>query len=160
MRKIVFVLLTVFSIQAFCQEYKIVQHKVEVGETVRMLSQRYHVAPSEIYRINKFAVNGINQGMVLQIPVEEKVSEAKYENPDDASKAEGQEAVIVENADEKLARDNADLVLITHQVEQGETLFSLAKKYSISVEELKKQNEALLKKGLRSGQVLTIRSNN
>ncbi|MGA9637745.1 LysM peptidoglycan-binding domain-containing protein [Flavobacterium sp.] len=43
-----------------------------------------------------------------------------------------------------------------HIVEPKETLFSISKKYLISVESLKKANEELLNEGLKSGQHLTI----
>ncbi len=156
MRKLVLLLLTIFSLQAFSQEYKLVQHNVKLGESVRMLSKKYQVAPSEIYRFNKFAIDGISQGMVLQIPVEIKESpvineEAVAEVKDEESSAAASNALTEGN--------QSDSNEITHQVEKGETLFSLAKKYNISVADLKSQNEALLNKGLQSGQVITIRIN-
>ncbi len=53
-----------------------VRHQVKLGETVKMLSKKYHVPPADIYRLNKFAVEGIREGMVLQIPAERKYAEA------------------------------------------------------------------------------------
>ena len=71
MRKIVLVLFVVCSIEsAVSQEFELIRHQVQMGETVKMLSKKYHVEPSEIYRLNKFAVEGISQGMVLQILVD------------------------------------------------------------------------------------------
>ncbi len=156
MRKLVLLLLTIFSLQAFSQEYKLVQHNVKLGESVRMLSKKYQVAPSEIYRFNKFAIDGISQGMVLQIPVEVKESPVIYEE----SFAEVRDELPSETANNSATEGNSsESNEIKHQVEKGETLFSLAKKYNISVADLKSQNEALLNKGLQSGQVITIRIN-
>jgi LysM repeat protein len=38
-------------------------------------------------------------------------------------------------------------------------LYSLSKKYNVSVDEIKQQNEVLLKNGLQIGQILTIKKN-
>ena len=74
MRKAVLIFLLVFAPKLFSQssekrDVKIVNHQVMMGETVRMLSKKYLVSPADIYKMNKFAVDGISNGMVLQIPV-------------------------------------------------------------------------------------------
>jgi len=45
---------------------------------------------------------------------------------------------------------------IDHEVASGETLTSLSKKYGVSVEEIKKENEKVLKNGLQSGTTLKM----
>ena len=45
---------------------------------------------------------------------------------------------------------------IKHKVQPKETIFSLSKKYNVSIDEIKQQNETLLKNGLQIGQILTI----
>jgi LysM repeat protein len=50
----------------------IVIHKVELGETIVMICKKYLVNPNTIYSANKFIIDGINEGMVLQIPVPRK----------------------------------------------------------------------------------------
>ena len=54
------------------QEVDMVIHNVQLGETVRLISQKYLVAPSEIYKYNKFATDGITEGMTLYLPVPKK----------------------------------------------------------------------------------------
>ena len=54
------------------QEVDIINHEVQLGESVRLISKKYLVDPAEIYKLNKFAVEGISQGMVLKIPVPRK----------------------------------------------------------------------------------------
>src|SRR5690606_193824 len=113
------------------------------GETVRMISKKYRVAPSEIYRDNKFAIDGIREGMVLQIFVPKKeTSLPDPENNDDTNDA----AVYDEPSD------------INHTVAKGETLFGIAKQYQISVEEIKNNNLGRLERELKEGQVLTIKA--
>jgi len=50
----------------------IVIHKVELGETIVMICKKYLVNPTTIYKSNKFIIDGVNEGMVLQIPVPRK----------------------------------------------------------------------------------------
>ncbi len=193
MKRTVFLLIMFFSLQiAFGQEYKIISHEVQLGETVRMLSKKYRVEPSEIYRLNKFAVDGIREGMVLQIPIEQKeapASETVQQPADENTSVTSTESAQDESGTtttttkkvtttirkKKIATDEPQMVsepvansapaeisssAMTHTVAKGETLFSIAKKYNISVDALKQQNEKVLKKGLQPGQVLEILSEN
>jgi LysM repeat protein len=155
------------------QEVDMVIHNVQLGETVRLISQKYLVAPSEIYKYNKFATDGISEGMVLYIPVPKKetvyVEKEETIVPEPAPK----QVVVKEKEKEKevvvkeVSNDqNVTLVpsqdsnVVKHKVEKQETLYGLSKKYNITVEELKEQNQAILKNGLQIGQVLTIKKNN
>jgi len=178
MRKFVLFLFVVSLFQnGICQSKKnqevdIVSHTVQLGETVRMLSKKYLVDPSEIYRLNKFAVNGISQGMVLQIPVPRKEVPVQEEPPvaEETSQNEvrSQEPPVAEVEKPKPAaktavKDKKVTVIdrdsqTEHTVEAGETLFSLSRKYNISVDEIRMSNEGGLKKGLQVGQVVKIPS--
>jgi LysM repeat protein len=197
MKRIVLLLFIVFSLQsAVGQEYEMIRHEVQLGETVRMISRKYKVEPSEIYRLNKFAVDGISQGMVLQLmvpkketPTQEVVEQPPVENntstsTETASNSDGdttttttkkvtttvrkkkqtteQSQTTAENpvANDTPSPENSSLsgsgAAMTHTVAKGETLFSIARQYNISVDEIKGQNEKVLKKGLQPGQVLAI----
>lgn len=187
MKKIVslFVALVLFQTtwaQNKNQEVDIVSHTVQLGETVRMLSKKYLVDPAEIYRLNKFAVNGISQGMVLQIPVprkepviqqeetvqEEAPQEVVQNDPPPAgepvtrgeaersgAKAKPKPAKTKPVKEQTLTVVNRDAET-EHTVEAGETLYSLSRKYGISVDEIKMSNGDALKKGLKVGQVVKI----
>jgi hypothetical protein len=75
--------LFVFSFYGFSQEEKeemaILNHKVELGETVMMIAKKYVIKPQEIYDINPDAVEGIHQHMVLKIPVDKMKAKLKPE---------------------------------------------------------------------------------
>src|SRR5689334_20162387 len=82
MKRFVLLLFIVFSLQnAIAQEFQIIQHQVQLGETVRMISRKYKIEPAEIYRLNKFAVDGISQGMVLQLAVPRKETPIENDQP-------------------------------------------------------------------------------
>jgi LysM repeat protein len=153
MKKIVKLFVIFLSQIAFAQDFELVRHQVQLGETVRMISRKYKVEPAEIYRLNKFAIDGIRQGMVLQLLVpkkEEILADEVISDPvADASEPEttSSESVVELTTPEE----------VQHTVGPKETLYSLSRMYNISVDEIRRQNEKLLKRGLQVGQVLTIR---
>ena len=52
---------------------------------------------------------------------------------------------------------NNEFSIVKHKVEPKETLYSISKKYGVSVDEIKTQNENILAKGLQSGQEISIK---
>lgn len=156
------------------QVTEVINHEVQLGESVRMLSKKYKVEPAEIYRLNTFAVNGISQGMVLHIPAPKKKNVVANETENtktseiisqtipetDPQKKVDDELVVnqTEKQIEKAVVVNDNFTAINHKVEPKETLFSLSKKYNVSVEELKNINEQVLKNGLKIGQLIKIPS--
>ena len=197
MKRFLLVLLIVFSLQnAFAQEFEMIRHQVQLGETVRMISRKYKIEPAEIYRLNKFAIDGISQGMVLQLmvpkkeaPAEEVVADTRSntqtstqtsgdetsstttttkttttvrkkkttEAPPAEPVAETQVDPDVQPVAETTAAARMDSgVSTSHTVAKGETLFSIARRYGVSVDAIKQQNQNILKRGLQPGQVLAI----
>lgn len=145
MKKIVFALLLLLSFgELLSQEIVMTRHQVQMGETVKMLSRKYRVAPAEIYRLNKFAVDGISQGMVLDIPVEKK------------RKLEIQEELLRDDPQNTDQQQTAS----KHTVAPKETLNSISKRYQVPVEKIKNANARKLEKGLQSGMVIVIPSKN
>ncbi|GEP51345.1 hypothetical protein FNO01nite_20170 [Flavobacterium noncentrifugens] len=136
----------------------IVSHQVQLGETVRMISKKYLANPTEIYRLNKFAVNGISEGMVLQIPVPIKDNTKAQQIIEEPQT----ETAVAENENQQqqptgvtvIDRDNQT----EHTVQSGETLSGLSRKYGISIAEIKMSNDVLNTKGLKIGQVIKIPS--
>lgn len=138
----------------------IIQHTVELGETVRMLSKKYLVNPADIYYLNRFAVNGIKEGMVLQIPVPRKSgvdasAESQVATEDVPVDAPVEAAVVEEKkVKEVLVIDRTKEVNYT--VLPHETLYGIAQKHHISADEIKLSNSKLFKKGLQAGMIIKI----
>ena len=157
------------------QEVDIVSHEVKLGESVRLLSKKYLVDPSEIYKMNKFAVDGISEGMVLKIPVPRKegalVKEKSTEEVKETVSAEPekQEVKVEEVAGQvntKKSDGEIKQIIITedktevnHKVLPKETLYSLARDYNVSVDDIKSNNPEVAENGLQIGQVLKILTN-
>jgi LysM repeat protein len=129
---ILFFSLALLSTSAYAQELK--KHKVEKGETVAAIAKKYKVTPYDIYKLNPDSKNGIKEDTILLIPAPSKVAPT---------------AVAVKEQPTKIANT-------IHEVEAKETLYSLAKRYNVSVEDIKKANGTALDSGLQIGQKVII----
>jgi LysM repeat protein len=161
------------------QEVEIINHEVQLGESVRLISKKYLVDPAEIYKLNKFAVDGVSQGMILRIPVpkkDEPVAQQEETRPDPEPVAEQpRETPIAEKPaaakptkksepikqNTETVKTNPEPVIYertsdTHTVVPKETLFSLARKYGVAVDDIKAANPELQNGGLKVGQVIQI----
>lgn len=107
-----------------------IKHTIEKGETVYSISKKYNVTPFDIYRLNPDAKEGIKENTTLLIP--KAVSSGSFSNDDEGAE------------------------VTTHKVAPKETLFSLAKQYSVSVADLKEWNPEVEKSGLKIGQELIV----
>lgn len=123
--------LTFFTTPAFAQDY--VKHKVGKKETVAEIAKKYKVTPYDIYRLNPDSKNGIKENTVLLIP---KQSKPEPTGP-------------VKEKTTKLANT-------THEVQAGETLYSIAKKYNVTFDDIKKANEGTAGDALKIGQKIVI----
>jgi cell wall-associated NlpC family hydrolase len=65
-QKIIFLITIIYS--SFCFSQENIKHKVQKGETVYSLAQKYKVKQTDILTLNPKANNGLKLDMVLQIP--------------------------------------------------------------------------------------------
>lgn len=180
MKKLILFFLVIFmSFDGFGQNRKkevevdIVNHEVQLGESIRMVSRKYKVDPTEIYKLNKEAVNGISEGMILKIPIPKKdgVSQVdtKIEAPiqeiakTNTEKVKVKEEVPIAIIPEKKKVETVAVVNraseIAHTVAAKETFYSISKKYNVSVIAIKERNPEF-NEGLKIGQTLKIPSSN
>ncbi len=118
-------------------------HLVAEQQTLFSLSQAYDVAIEELNAINPQLRDGLRIGQVLRIP--EKTAS---ETPVTATKSAATNPKVPDNPAKKP----------THLVQQGETLYSISRRYQISVDQLLSMNP-FLNEGLKTGQVLQITPN-
>lgn len=156
------------------QEVDIIDHQVQLGESVRLISKKYLVDPAEIYKLNKFAVEGISQGMVLQIPVPRKEGAPEKEiasgemapNELNGSVPTNDKSIETETiAENPIPNSEIKKIVITetktevnHKVTPKETLYSLARDFNVSVDDIKANNPEVVKKGLKIGQIIKIQT--
>lgn len=127
-------LITLSFVLAFCsialaQEFK--THKVQKGETVETIARKYLVTPFDILALNPDAKSGFTNNMVLIIP------NSNLKTPSDL--------------------DNKQLIgYETHKARRKETLYSISKKYDITIDDIKKNNTFLYSQNLKRGDNLRI----
>lgn len=136
-KRVVYILVLVFTTTVFGQNYT--KHTVAKGETVVQIAQKYKVTPYDIYKLNPDSQNGIQPNSVLLIPK----SIGKVEVKTDV-KPKAKPSTTTNSSDK------------THEVVAKETLYSIAKKYDVSIDNLEEANPLLKTDGLQPGQVLKI----
>ena len=118
------------SVNVNAQDYK--THKVKVGETIESISKTYMVTPYDIYALNPDAKTSLAPNMVIIIPKSKVLNTA------------------VETQTTKL------LGYKSHKVRRKETLYSISKKYNITIDDIKKHNNRLYSENLRKGDKINI----
>lgn len=96
-----------------------VKYLVAPGETVYGISTKYQVSVSELLEINPDLENGLKVGQIINIPYHPELIEKQKQK---------EKAVL-------------------HKVQPGETLYSLAKRYNTTVDQLMQWNDINLKAG-------------
>ncbi len=129
LQRVFFVVVIIFLLggQAIAETYK-----VKEGDSLYNIGKKFHVSVKEIKEINGLSSNRLKIGSRLVIPA--KVSSEKAVDRHAISKASG---------------------IKYHKVKKGESLYTIARQYGLSVDELKEIN-GLKDSNLRIGQRLSL----
>lgn len=119
------------------------KHIVEKSETLYGISRKYNVTMEEMVKSNPGTENGISVGQELIIPDKGTVSEVQK------PKTENKTAVNTEN---KVTFYDTTIV---HTVLSHETIYSISKRFMVSVEEIQQVN-GLKNTRIKSGDVIKI----
>ena len=117
----------------FAQQEKSINHKVVKGETIYQISKKYNVTPDEIFKINPDAENGVQENNILIIPNSNSFSYNIKKNEIPVNK-----------------------LVTSHIVQPKETLYGISKLYNVTVNDLEKENDFIIKEGIKPGQTLQI----
>jgi cell wall-associated NlpC family hydrolase len=153
-------------------------HQVKPKESLYVIAKQYSITIKELNEANpKIGKKGLSIGQMIAIPsngklvnetivVEEKViqetsnvtvvSENKTVKPNQKEKEKVQKEVIVTKEIETVAPNDTEPLM--HKVKSKESLYVIAKQYSITLKELKDANPKIGKKGLSIGQMIVIPS--
>ncbi|WP_188439434.1 LysM peptidoglycan-binding domain-containing protein [Planktosalinus lacus] len=129
MKKLILVLSLIFYTGLCFPQTSYMSHRVQDGETVFSITQKYQISEADLFRLNPEVKKGLKENTVLIIP---KVLET-VSNP-----------------------DNGEVSFKTHKVKRKETIFGIATAYGTSVEEIKKYNKHLYSSELRRGEKIKI----
>ena len=113
-------------------------HEVERGDTIGALARRYGVSVPSIRQANNLQNNTIRLGKTLVIPLR------------------GTEQSTSTNLAHRTTRESQKEGQQRHQVMSGETLWSIAKRYQVSVSELLQWNKLNADSPLQLDQILLI----
>jgi len=102
-------------------------HTVMRGETLYGIAQKYTVQIKEIVLENPLTINGLSPGQTIKIPVPIMVSDTKA----------------------------LDGKFFYHDVQAGETFYSLSRQYSVSIENINLANPEIIN-GLKAGTTIRI----
>ena len=131
MKKIIFCFLVGFltlNLQCIYAQYDFQKHQVRHGEDVFSIAKKYKINPDHIYALNPMARFGVKQGSYLVLP-------SKQQNTRKSVK---------------------EIVFRNHKTRSKQTLYSIARKYKVSVSEIKEHNTFLEDQPLRKGDILQI----
>lgn len=165
----------------------IIEHSIQKGESVYVISKKYGVSMNAIFELNPGSRNVIYAGSILRVPKSDTssaITDTKISNYEvlrgdtksglsrrfDVSIAqlEQQNPHIVRmlqvghriNLDKTIKELESQLNVGEHRVLKGETLWGIARNYEISVNLLTATNANQLSEFLQIGQILTIPDKN
>ncbi len=118
-----------------------VNYTVKKGETIKEIARRYNVSEEELLKINQGVSRNPSENTYILVPM----NKAKTISNNSYPKKVTNEV----NAVTSIPEDGS------YTVEQGDTLYSLSKRFGVSIEKLKEINPAL-KDGLKAGMKLVF----
>lgn len=140
-------------------------HRVLENETLFSIANKYGTSVDELRRLNNLGPNeGIKINQRLIVPTQDDEPRDNWLEDEETSKPEEKEVVLMPEKTAKPATSypsndypsNSSSGNV-HYVQQGETLFSIAKQYDTTVDELRRINGMSDYDVLQSGQKLNVR---
>ena len=114
-----------------------ITHRVERGETIYGISKLYGIEQSELIAANPEIADGLKAGQEISIP-------------------QAKTAKIVEQVEAKPSEESE---MIYHKILPGETLYSVAKRYNTSIDEICQLNPGVSTPAFRATDVVRIKTN-
>ena len=116
------------SFQLTYAQFNFKQHKVIKGEDVYSIAKEYRTTPEAIYKLNPMAKEGIQPNAFIVLPNVITPPEKNVEG----------------------------IAFKKHKTKSKQTLYSVAKKYNVSIDDIKEHNVFLKTEPLRKGDIVRI----
>ncbi len=136
------------------KEEKIV-HKVRKGESLKSIAKKYHVTVQDIKTWNYISKKGLRAGRTLiiyrAVPIK-KINNKLF--------AENDANTLLNNNEqqkESVSTENSGSTTQYHIVKKGESLYSIAQKYNLSIKKLAEMNKLPRNYKLKQGEKLIIK---
>lgn len=127
---------------------QLVRYRVQRGDTLPGIADRFDVTVEELKRWNHIRGEHVSRGARLRIYAGGQGGAAPQ--------ARGKSAQAADAPPKAVAAENHATQGLEHRVKPGETLYSIARVYQISVAALRESNPFLSNRELQAGDVLTI----
>ncbi len=138
------------AMQNSTQEEKII-HKIKKGETLKSVAKKYGISAQDIKTWNFIGKHGLRPGKTLVI--------YKPINALQNNKVAQSNTVVVQNTtqgnDSLTAKEKEGTAY--HQVQKGETIYSISKKYNITVQQLAELNSFSLHHKAKMGEKIRVK---
>lgn len=119
-----------------------ITHEISPKETLYGIVKQYKTTTELLYKANpQLEAEGLKIGQTINIPTA------------------GLTKKEIANLPNKTTTEVVETESITHQVKPKESLYAIAKQYSVTIKELNEANPKIGKKGLSVGQLVIIPSN-
>lgn len=119
-------------------------HTVRTGDTLYAIARAYGVGEQVLLKYNPEAADGLKVDQTVKIPFQAETSSEPQTKPAPAARTSREEKRLKKT-------------FLQHQVEAGETLYAIARRYEISVDTILEDNPETDARHLRIGQTLLIR---
>ena len=135
-----------------------ITHKVKPGESLADIAAQYEVSPEDIKKWNRLRRNALRTGQMLRITTGVADGASRDLVAEDIP-AQTEQPVYQAPAKSKKSskKSSTRASTTTHKLKNGDNLSSLAKKYGVSVSEIKKANN-MKSDNLRAGETIKIPS--
>ena len=133
---------------------KVILHKLDPKDNYYSIGRRYNVSPKTIIEFNKNAKMTI--GTIIKVPTDRPFNQT--ENNTTKTAPAYQQPVVQPQQQPTQPANSADGVPTQYKVSAGETLYSIAKRFNTTVEDITNLN-GLTSNTISPGQILLVRAN-
>jgi len=123
------------------------RHKIKKGETLSHIAVKYNTTAKELRKANNISGNNIRAGKHLLIPVASR-------NQSTYTLSSSQRIKALQSSNRK------NKARINHIVQNGESFWTISRKYKVDMHKLAKWNGMAIRDPLRKGQKLVVWTNN
>jgi membrane-bound lytic murein transglycosylase D len=125
---------------------RLIHYRVQRGDTLERIADRFDVTVEQLQRWNHIYGNHVRRGMRLRI----------YAGGVTTDEYRGKKSAREESSASARYVAASSSGTLSHHVRPGETLYSIARQYQISVSDLRQWNPFLAARELQAGDVLSI----
>ncbi len=137
-----------------------IEYKVKKGDNFYAIAKKHNVKINDLKKLNTVSAKNIKPGDKLIIPSQKKEADKKIKSVDSKKEGVSQEKTpkTTITADTTTGISEASSQDIYHIIKKGDTISSLARRYSVSVIELRELNDLNKSAKLKIGQKLLLKS--